>query len=389
MSEIKVNSIKGVGASAAAITVNNSDGTCTANITNNLSNRRLTINGDMKIAQRGTSSTSNGYKTVDRINLYQGNTGVTVTQSQQSLSSSDTPYTLGFRHFYRVALSAAATASANTEIAYYYNIEAQDLATSGWNYTSSSSNITLSFWFRCSTNQTFYCYLQSKDGTEQSYAFSFTASGNNAWTKITKTFIGDSNITINNDNGNGLTISFVPFFGTDLTNNKTLNTWSAFDAANRLPDMASTWLTAGASTFDLTGLQLEVGSVATDFEHRSFAQELTLCQRYFQKSFDQGVDPAVSVTKSIYQFVRPYSGGNVAGVGNDFIVEMRSQPTVVLYPVQGSGSVGQISWYGGSWGNASASYHTSTSTNKRLTLDMNIDGSIILIQYNYTASAEL
>jgi len=288
MSEIKVNSIKGVGASAAAITVNNSDGTCTANITNNLSNRRLTINGDMKIAQRGTSSTSNGYKTVDRINLYQGNTGVTVTQSQQSLSSSDTPYTLGFRHFYRVALSAAATASANTEIAYYYNIEAQDLATSGWNYTSSSSNITLSFWFRCSTNQTFYCYLQSKDGTEQSYAFSFTASGNNAWTKITKTFIGDSNITINNDNGNGLTISFVPFFGTDLTNNKTLNTWSAFDAANRLPDMASTWLTAGASTFDLTGLQLEVGSVATDFEHRSFAQELELCKRYFQVVGESG-----------------------------------------------------------------------------------------------------
>ena len=327
MSEIKVNSIKGVGATNAAITVNNSDGTCTANITNNLSNRRLTINGDMKIAQRGTSSTSNGYKTVDRINLYQGNTGVTVTQSQQSLSSSDTPYTLGFRHFYRVALSAAATASANTEIAYYYNIEAQDLATSGWNYTSSSSNITLSFWFRCSTNQTFYCYLQSKDGTEQSYAFSFTASGNNAWTKITKTFIGDSNITINNDNGNGLTISFVPFFGTDLTNNKTLNTWSAFDAANRLPDMASTWLTAGASTFDLTGLQLEVGSVATDFEHRSFAQELALCERYYQNSYLTGNVPASSTSNDNAINLISWADGNCIGFT---FPRMRAAPSVTV-----------------------------------------------------------
>ena len=279
MSEIKVNSIKGVAASSAAISINNSDGTCTANITNK-PNRNLIINGAMQVAQRGTSSTSNDYQTVDRINFYQANTGVTVTQSQQSLTSSDTPYTLGFRNFYRTALASAGTASANTEIGYYYNIEAQDVANSGWNYTSTSSFITLQFWFRCSTNQTFYCYLQSKDGTPQSYAFSFTASGNNAWTKITKTFLGNSNITVDNDNGNGLTIAFVPFFGTDLTNNKTLNEWSVFSASNRIPDMASTWLTAGASTFDVTGLQLEVGSVATDFEHRSFGQELALCERY-------------------------------------------------------------------------------------------------------------
>ena len=66
MSEIKVNSIKGVGASTAAITVNNTDGSCTANITNNLSNRNLIINGAMQVAQRGTSSTTSGYATVDR-----------------------------------------------------------------------------------------------------------------------------------------------------------------------------------------------------------------------------------------------------------------------------------------------------------------------------------
>ena len=69
MSEIKVNSIKGVGASSAAITVNNTDGTCTANVTNNLSNRNVIINGEFQVAERATSTasiTSSNYHTVDR-----------------------------------------------------------------------------------------------------------------------------------------------------------------------------------------------------------------------------------------------------------------------------------------------------------------------------------
>jgi len=248
--------------------------------------KNLIINGAMLVAQRGTSSTSAGYKTVDRFQSYFANTGVTITQSQQSLSSSDTPYTSGFRKFYRTALGSAGTANANAEVGIFQRLEAQDIASSGWNYISSTSYITLQFWFRCSTNQTFYCYLESQDGTGQSYPFSFTATGNNTWTKITKTFPGNSNLQFDNDANYGLQLAIIPFFGTDLTNNKTLDQWSAFSASNRLPDMASTWLTAGASTFDLTGVQLEVGSVVTDFEHRSFGQELELCKRYFQVLID-------------------------------------------------------------------------------------------------------
>ena len=246
--------------------------------------KNLIINGAMEVAQRGTSSTTAGYQTVDRFQSYFANTGVTITQSQQSLTSSDTPYTSGFRKFYRTALGSAGTANANAEVGIFQRLEAQDIASSGWNYISSSSNITLQFWFRCSTNQTFYCYLESQDGTGQSYPFSFTATGNNTWTKITKTFPGNSNLQFDSDANYGLQLAIIPFFGTDLTNNKTLDQWSAFSASNRLPDMASTWLTAGASTFDLTGVQLEVGSVATDFEHRSFGQELHLCHRYFYKT---------------------------------------------------------------------------------------------------------
>ena len=74
MSKIKVNSLEGVGASTPAISIDNSSGTCTANITNNLSNRNFIINGAMQVAQRGTSSTSTGYQTVDRFNLRTTNT---------------------------------------------------------------------------------------------------------------------------------------------------------------------------------------------------------------------------------------------------------------------------------------------------------------------------
>ena len=291
MSEIKVNSIKGVAASSAAISVDNSSGSATANLTTVnsvvmpnggfLSNRQLTINGDMRIAQRGTSSTSTGYQTVDRFKPYFTNTGNTVTQAQVDVASGTTPYTLGFRKALKMSMSGAGTVNANTELYVQYRMEAQDLANSGWNYTSSSSNITISFWVKASTNQTFYVRLFAADTGNQTYVFSYTASGNDTWTKITKTIPGNSNLVINNDTGYGLSIIFYQFMGTDNTASRDLDTWANV-SGNGTPDQASTWYAAGASTWEITGLQVEVGSVATDFEHRSFAQELELCKRYFQ-----------------------------------------------------------------------------------------------------------
>jgi len=246
--------------------------------------RNLIINGAMQVAQRGTSSTGNLYQTIDRIRTSSGNLGsINLTQSQQQLASSDTPYSSGFRYFYRAALSGAGTVNANGYIGISQRLEAQDIAQSGWNYTSASSNITLQFWFRCSTNQTFYGILETSNGTPYSYPFAFTASGNNAWTKITKTIPGNSNLQFDLNADRGLKVGFTPWYGTDYTGSKTADAWSPYSGSAEYPDYASTWLTAGASTFDITGVQLEVGSVATDFEHRSFAQELNLCTRYFQK----------------------------------------------------------------------------------------------------------
>jgi len=333
MSEIKVNSIKGVGASTAAITVNNTDGTCTANITNNLSNRNLIINGAMQVAQRGTSSTGNLYQTIDRIRTSSGNLGsITLTQSQQQLASSDTPYSSGFRHFYRAALSGAGTVNTNGYIGISTRLEAQNIAQSGWNYTSASSNITLQFWFRCSTNQTFYAILETSDGTAYSYPFAFTASGNNAWTKITKTIPGNSNLQFDLNADRGLKVGFTPWYGTDYTGSKTADAWSAYSGSAEYPDYASTWLTAGASTFDITGVQLEVGSVATDFEHCSYADELRKCQRYYYR---------VGLSGGVYYggdiaFGFTDNDNDVCTVRTEFQQQMRAAPTAVEQTGTGS-----------------------------------------------------
>ena len=280
MSEIKVNSIKGVGASAAAITVNNTDGTCTANITNNLSNRRLTINGAMTISQRGTSSTAVGYL-IDR--FYNSYSGVdeNPTFAQADVASGTTPYTSGFRKSIKITNgNQTSGAGAGVYIQIQHMIEAQDMASSGLNFTSASSFITLSFWVKSSVAGDYTLNFETQDGTAYRYLMEYTLSAD-TWTKVTKTISGNSNLTFNNDNGSGLELYIWAFIGTDYTaSSVTEDAWSTYNSSARTKDDTSTWWTTNDATFELTGVQLEVGSVATDFEHRSFGQELALCQRY-------------------------------------------------------------------------------------------------------------
>ena len=245
--------------------------------------KNIIINGDFRVAQRGTSSTSNGYQTVDRFLIFYDNTDEAPTQQQISLDSSDTgPYETGFRKAYKIT-NGNQTGGAGTSdvIVFSTKLEAQDIATSGWNYTSSSSFITLSFWVKSSVAQTFYGQLVTDDGTKQNYPFETGSLTADTWTKVTKTIPGNSNLTFNNDTGEGMEMIFTLFRGTDTTGSVSLNAWAANNNSVRMPNNTSTWYTTNNATFEITGIQLEVGSVATDFEHRSFGEELALCQRYF------------------------------------------------------------------------------------------------------------
>jgi len=279
VSEIKVNSIKGVGASAAAITVNNSDGTCTANLSNRQA-KNLIHNGDMRIAQRGTSSTTTGYQTVDRIALvYNGNDSI--TQAQVDVASGTTPYSLGFRKAFKATNGNQVSLGSTQLMEFRHRIEAQDIASSGWNYTDPNSFITLSFWVKSSVSFNMKGYFFTQDNS-YNYPLETGTLSANTWTKITKTISGNSNLVFNNDNGHGITISFGvygPFFSSA---SPSVNQWVAYSSATLTNPSETSWWTTNGATLEFTGLQLEVGSVATDFEHRSFAQELQLCKRYFQ-----------------------------------------------------------------------------------------------------------
>ena len=284
-SQLKVNSISdAAGANGNAITLA-TDGTCTAKVTNNLSNRRLTINGAFNVAQRGTTANTSGYKTVDRFKIGSSGMDEVPTQAQVALTSSDTgPWAKGFRYALQVTNGNQTSGAGAADYIYIYHyIEAQDIASSGWDYTNASSKLTLSFWVKSSVAQNFYGYVKSQDGTAQLLTFETTALTANTWKKVTVSIPGHANLQFDNNTDAGFQIAFTPFFGTDYTTSgKTLNAWAAYSGSDRMADFTSTWFTTNDSTFALTGVQLEVGDHATDFEHRSYSDELIRCQRYYE-----------------------------------------------------------------------------------------------------------
>ena len=281
-----------------------------------LSNRNLVINGAMQVAQRGTSSQTNGYGSLDRWHIQWD--GGTVTHTQTALTSG-APYDEGFRSVLRLTNTANTNDAAHYRNPFQY-IEAQNLAQSGWDYTSSSSYVTLSFWVRSSYAQQFYGYLRTFDGTSQSYSFSMGTLSADTWTKVTKTIPGNSNITINNDSGAGLQLNIAAYWGGNFTSSgNTPETWGAFSSGSRTPDFSNSWANTTGATFDITGVQLEVGEKATPFEHRIYGDELARCQRYFLQ-----IDSETNYTR--------YGIGSVktsteAEVIIDFPVTMRTRPT--------------------------------------------------------------
>ena len=278
----------------------------------------LIINGAMTVAQRGTSSTAAGYKTVDRFVFSWSGTDESPTQAQADVASGTTPYSLGFRKSYKVTNgNQTGGAGAADYVRFYQVIESQDIANSGWNYVSSSSNITLSFWIKSSVAQNFYGYFLTQDGSAQMYPYETGSLSADTWTKVTKTIPGNSNLQFDNDANQGFYFFLWPFAGTDFTNNSATNdAWTAYSGSARMKDATSTWYTTNDATLEITGVQLEVGDSATDFEHLSFSDNLRKCHRYFQKLL---IYEYTGVSSNNYMFVKSfnYHGG-----------EMRATPSI-------------------------------------------------------------
>ena len=320
MSEIKVNSIKGVGASSAAITVNNTDGTCTANLSNR-QNRNLVINGAMQVAQRGTSSTglgaSAGYFTLDRYRATFSSTAGRLTMSQVADVHD------GFANAMKLECTTADTSIGSSEyFILQHKFEGQDLQQLKKG-SSDAEEFTVSFYVKGNANATYVVEMYDLDNNRQvGKTFSVTTS----WTRVVLTFPADTTGALDDDNAASLQLGIWLHAGSNYTSGTLATSWVSNVSAQRAGGITS-FFDSTDRTFFLTGLQMEVGSVATDFEHRSFGQELALCQRYFYMAAS-GADNTDTVA-ICFNF-----SANSARAVFYFPVTMRTSPDI--FSVEGS-----------------------------------------------------
>ena len=221
-------------------------------------------------------------------------------------------------------MASADTAAANKYIQWGYRVEGQDICSSGWDYGSASSNLTVSFWLKVSAAQTFYLMMEGySTGTNRYYVKPFTPSGT-SWERITLTIPGDASTTgFNNDNAVGINFWIMPYYGTDYTATGTINSWHNGNASSSMPDMASTWLTTGTPVFEVTGYQIEAGDEATEFEFKSLTQDLVECYRYCQGSKGDSSD---------FMFGPGYEDNNGSFyMPLMFRPPMRASPSMVLH----------------------------------------------------------
>ena len=281
MSTLKVDGIRSNSATSDAITLAG-DGTCTANITNNLSNRNLIINGAMNVAQRGTSQTgvnSSGYKNAcDRwyFNAEGANVG-TYTVSQSTTSPD------GFANSLKIDCTTARTPANNEIYEIVQRLEGQNLQGLAKG-TSASKKLSLSFYVKTNVSGNYVVWLYDKDNARNIGAV-YTVSNSN-WNRYTVSFPADTTGAFDNDNDRSLDLRFVLLAGSNFTSGTLPTTaWESISDANSRVGQTANVASSTSNEWYLTGVQLEIdhtgSGVATDFEHRSYAQELALCQRYY------------------------------------------------------------------------------------------------------------
>ena len=240
--------------------------------------RNLIINGAMQVAQRGAdnlniTSASGGTFATDRFKFY-----LSLDSAQFDLQQvAEAPTGSGFSKSLKVSCDVTATLTANRYLFLEYNIEGQDVQQLKKG-TSSAENVTLSFWLKSNKTASGQVNLRDHDNT-RIISKTYTISASNTWQFVTLTFDGDTTGVITNDNTKALSLEFWLDSGTTYSSGATPTSWEATSSADR--NATNFGLVSSTDNYwQITGVQLEVGSQATPFEHRSFGEEQRLCQRY-------------------------------------------------------------------------------------------------------------
>ena len=256
--------------------------------TDNVTGRKnIIINGAMRVAQRATSTTSvtgNSYPSTDRMKFYESS-DLVATVAQVS----DAPSGSGFTFSHKITATTADTSLAATDLVcpLQYIIEKQDIDGRLAYGTSSAKTMAMSFWIKSNVTGTYTVSAYRSSAPARVQAQTYTISAANTWEYKVLIFHGDTAEAIDDN----MHLYFNGLVGSNYTTTSTTSGWATYNTANWAGGHTATWGDTANDTWQITGLQLEVGANASDFEHRSFGEDLTLCQRYYtdcDRWFTQG-----------------------------------------------------------------------------------------------------
>jgi len=305
------------------------------------SNRNLVINGAMRVAQRGTSvdsSSGSVVRCVDRYRCFARGAGAaTFTQS------TTVPTGEGFANSLKVDVTTVDSSLTSNDLYIIdQRIEAQNLQQLAKG-TSTAKLVTASFWVRSTKTGTYVLELFDDDNSRH-ISKTYTISSADTWEHKTITFEGDTTGALNNDTGIGFDLRWFLGAGPSYTSGTLATSWQADDTEDRAVGQVN-FFDSTSNNYYLTGVQLEIGEVATPFEHRSFADDLALCQRYFCKTFPTATAPVQNGGNN-GSLIAVASGTATApnrafSVAFNYPVEMRASPTVTTFNPAGSDAL----WY--------------------------------------------
>jgi len=280
--------------------------------------RNIIINGDMSIAQRGTSTasiTGDGYHTIDRFKTLLTTLG-TWTQSQ----STDVPSGQGFAKSLKMDCTTADASPASGDRMFLYQRFEGQMLQYLKKGTASAESLTLSFWVKSNKTGTYICELGDNDNSRK-FSQSYTISVADTWEKKTITFAGDTTGTLDNDNNNSLDVVWWLGAGTDYSSGTLNNSWNGSVAnANRAVGQVNL-ADSTANEWYITGVQLEAGTTASDFEFLPYDVNLQRCQRYCY------INKANGTTYKIFCLAF-YETTTTFNAFLPFPITMRSSPTV-------------------------------------------------------------
>ena len=267
-----ISGVSTIGVTTAHVTSINNLSYPTAG---SLSNRSLIINGAMQVAQRGTVvNAGNEYGGPDRYKFGKNDGAYTISQE------SDVPSGSGFAKSYKIDVTSAASSTGTQYVFLRQMIEGQDLQHLKKG-TSSAESLTLQFWVKSTKIGTYVVQLYDIDtSSNRQICKTYTVNSSNTWEYKTITFAGDTTGAFDSDNAASLEINWWLYAGSTYTSGTLQTSWGAYSNANTAVGQVNAADSTSNNIF-FTGIQLEVGKNATDFEHRSYGEELARCQRYY------------------------------------------------------------------------------------------------------------